>query len=76
MSLILYFLLGVVQDFLIAKYYRALSLRSVMAASSLAALITLMTFVVIKFTFGNLSFIIAYAMGTGAGTALALRRGK
>jgi uncharacterized protein YebE (UPF0316 family) len=76
MTLILYFLLGVVQDFLIAKYYLALSRRLVIVASSLGALITGLTFVVIDLSFGRADRIVAYAVGTGVGTMLALRGRK
>jgi hypothetical protein len=68
--LLLYFLVGVVQDFLIAKYYMALSRHSALLASILAMLLTYMTMKVFNLTFGADSLFLAYALGTGAGTFL------
>jgi hypothetical protein len=74
MILGLYFLIGVVQDFLIAKYYLALSRHSVWLASILAMVITYGTMKVFNLTFGSDSLFLAYALGTGAGTFLGCRK--
>jgi hypothetical protein len=68
--LLCYFLVGVLQDFLITKYYMALSRHSVMLASILAMVITYMTMKVFNLTFGSDFLFLAYALGTGAGTYL------
>jgi hypothetical protein len=76
MTLLLFFLIGVVQDFLIAKYYLALSRRSAIAASILAMVITYGTMKVFNVTFGNDLAFFAYAVGTGAGTFLGCKHGR
>jgi uncharacterized protein YebE (UPF0316 family) len=66
----IYFAVGVVQDFLIAKYYQALSARSAFRASILAVIITYGTIKVFNLSFGSDALFLAYAVGTGAGTFL------
>jgi hypothetical protein len=65
-----YFAVGVVQDFLIAKYYQALSGHLAFRASILAMIITYGTMKVFNLTFGSDALFLSYAVGTGAGTFL------
>lgn len=76
LTLGLYFMAGVVQDFLIAKYYLALSSRSVWLASTLAGVITLFTLGVFNLSFGHWGRLLAYAVGTAVGTWVACKHGK
>jgi hypothetical protein len=71
---LIYFSVGVLQDFLIARYYLALSARSVWVASILAAVITLLTVKVFAsvITSNEMTLMIAYAIGTGAGCFLGI----
>jgi branched-subunit amino acid ABC-type transport system permease component len=66
--LCLYFLAGVAQDYLIAKYYIALSHGLALRASILAMIITYGTMKVFNLTFGSDVLFLAYALGTGVGT--------
>jgi len=68
MTLCLYFLVGVLQDFLITKYYLALSDHLAFRASILAMIITYGTMKVFNLTFGSDVLFLAYALGTGVGT--------
>jgi len=70
----IYFSVGLLQDYLIAKYYLALSRRSVWVASILAAVITLLTVKVFAsvITSNETALMIAYAIGTGAGCFLGI----
>jgi predicted lysophospholipase L1 biosynthesis ABC-type transport system permease subunit len=76
MSLLLFFLMGIVQDFLIAKYYLALSRRSAIVASILGMAITFLTMKVFNVTFGKDLAFLAYALGTGVGTFLGCNHGR
>ena len=67
---LVYFAVGVVQDYLIAKYYQALSAHSATRASILAVIITYGTIKVFNLSFGSDVLFLAYAAGTGAGTFL------
>lgn len=71
---LIYFSVGVVQDFLIARYYLALSRRSVWTASLLAAIITLVTVKVFANVIQSdgLLLMVAYAIGTGTGCFLGI----
>lgn len=76
LRLTLYFLAGVGGDFLIARYYLAMSRRARFSASGLAVVITLFNFYVIGriVVNENVPLQIAFALGTGIGTLLAFRR--
>jgi hypothetical protein len=72
--LLCYFLVGVLQDFLITKYYLALSHHLVLRASILAMILTYGTMKIFNLTFGSDVLFLAYALGTGAGTCLGMGR--
>jgi hypothetical protein len=76
LGLLAYFAAGVVGDYLIARYYLALSRRRVCEASLLAAAITMFSVYVLATIVvrQDIGLIFAYAAGTGAGTFLAVRR--
>jgi predicted lysophospholipase L1 biosynthesis ABC-type transport system permease subunit len=76
MTLLLFFLMGLVQDFLIAKYYLALSRRSAIVASILGMAITYLTMKVFNVTFGRDAAFLAYALGTGFGTYAGCKHGR
>jgi uncharacterized protein YebE (UPF0316 family) len=66
--------LGVLTDFLVAKYYLALSGRHVLAAVILSILVTVIPLIVAErgINAKRVSVFIAYALGCGLGTALGL----
>jgi len=70
----LYFLAGVVTDFIIARYCLAVARRARYAASSLAMIITLFNFFILSriVVRENVPLQIAFALGTGLGTFLAV----
>ena len=76
MEPILYLLAGLLQDYLIAKYYLALTARRLVVAPALGALITVLTVVVFaQLTHpGSTLAILMYGLGTGLGTLLGLIR--
>jgi multidrug transporter EmrE-like cation transporter len=78
LRLCLYFLAGVGGDFLIARYYLAMSRRSRFSASGLAIVITLFNFYVLGriVVNENVPLQIAFALGTGIGTLLAFPKGR
>lgn len=79
LRLILYFLAGAGSDFLIARYYLAMSRSARFSASGLAVVITLFNFYVIGRIVVNENFAlqIAFALGTGIGTLVAFgKRGR
>ena len=65
---LLYFLAGMAQDYLIAKYYIALLRGLASRASILAMIITYGTMKIFNLTFGSDVLFLAYALGTGVGT--------
>jgi hypothetical protein len=69
-----YFLAGLVTDFLIAHYYRYLSSRQRVRASGLAVAIDFLGYAITMTLVLNRDFVsaMAFALGTGAGTFLAL----
>jgi hypothetical protein len=71
---LIYFSIGVIQDYLIAKYYLALSRRLVWTASILAAIITLVTVKIFAnvITSNETLLMVAYAIGTGTGCFLGI----
>jgi len=71
-----YFAAGVVGDYLISRYYLAISHRRVYEASSLAFAITMFSVLVIATLVVERNFwlMLAYALGTGAGTFSGLMR--
>lgn len=76
---ILYFLAGVGGDYLIARYYLAMSRSARFSASGLAVVITLFNFYVLGriVVNENVPLQIAFALGTGIGTLLAFgKRGR
>jgi uncharacterized protein YebE (UPF0316 family) len=72
--LIAVFGLGVLTDFLVAKYYLALTSRHVLAAVILSILVTVIPLIVAErgINAKRVSVFVAYALGCGAGTALGL----
>lgn len=72
----IYFAVGLSSDFLIAKYYLCLSRRHRARASGLAVAIDLLGYIVTATLVLNRDFpsAIAFALGTGAGTWLALSK--
>lgn len=74
LSVCAYFAAGVIQDYLIVRYYAALSSHSASRASFLAMLITYLTMKVFNLTFGNDLLFLAYAVGTGAGTFCGVKK--
>ena len=73
-----YFAAGLVSDFLIANYYLFLSSRQRVKASALAVAIDFFGFIVTMFLVLNRDYpsAIAFALGTGAGTFVALGKKK
>jgi hypothetical protein len=73
----LYFCAGCVMDLLVASYYRMISLRLRPQASASAIVITLTTFAIFNYVIKrwNWAAVIAYSLGTGAGTWLAMSIG-
>ena len=75
-SLAFYFAAGLVGDFLIARYYLAMSRQARWLASSLAIVITLFNFFILGqiVVNENVQLQLAFALGTGAGTLVAFGR--
>jgi multidrug transporter EmrE-like cation transporter len=73
--LILYFFAGVGGDFLIARYFIAMSRSARFSASGLSMVITFFNFYVLGriVVNENVPLQIAFALGTGIGTLLAFR---
>jgi hypothetical protein len=76
--LTLYFAAGIAGDFLIARYYIAMSRHSRFSASGLAIAITLFNFYVLGriVVNENVPLLISFAFGTGIGTLLAFPKGR
>ena len=75
LSFIVYFVCGLVNDAAVARYYIAVHSDRAWEASFLAAYITAFNLIVISNIVVNpdLAMIIAFALGTGAGTGLAMK---
>lgn len=73
-----YFALGVVSDAIITVYYLAVASRRALRASILAAIIPLLSFAPIAQAIEthDWTYIIAFVLGNGAGTYLAVKRAK
>lgn len=73
LRLLVYFAAGLVGDFLIARYYLAMSRRARFSASGLGMVITLFNFFILGqiVVNENVPLQIAFALGTGVGTLLA-----
>ena len=74
MAYAVYFVAGVIMDAIIALYYLALSSRRAFTASALASIITIATYLILEHLIISREYglILAYAIGTGVGTYLAL----
>lgn len=73
-----YFAAGLVTDYLVARYYLFLSSRQRVQASALAVAIDFFGFMVTMLLVLNrdIPSAVAFALGTGVGTYVALGRGK
>ena len=73
-----YFLAGLLTDFLVAHYYLFLSSRQRVRASGLAVAIDFLGYAITMTLVLNRDFVsaFAFALGTGVGTFLALGRKK
>lgn len=76
LTLPMYFLAGVIQDFLIAKYYLALTERKAILAAMIGSLLTVLTLGVFNLSFGKAWPLMAYAIGTGIGTWIGCKHGE
>jgi multidrug transporter EmrE-like cation transporter len=78
LHLALCFAAGVAGDFLIARYYLAMSRSARFSASGLAVVITLFNFYILGriVVNENVPLQIAFAAGTGIGTLLAFPKGR
>jgi hypothetical protein len=76
MTLLLYFALGVVFDYMLTRYYLAIYQRRLFWGPALATVVTLFsTFILAALIKGNLLLpMAAWAIGNGLGTYLGLRR--
>lgn len=74
LAVVLYILVGVVQDIIIVRYYLALTRGRVWAAPVLGALITVLTVGVYEglITSRDPILILAYGLGTGLGTRMGM----
>lgn len=75
LSLAIYFVAGMVRDGLTVLYYRSVSLRWVLSASTISGLITFYDYLVIVNLIVSQSIpaVIAYGAGTALGTYIAMR---
>lgn len=76
MNLLLYFVLGVVFDYLLTRYYLAIYQRRLFLGPALAMAVTLFsTFILAALIKGDLlPPMVAWAIGNGLGTYLGIRR--
>jgi len=77
--IIIYFFVGLLQDFLIALYYRLVTKNAGLSAGALSTLITIINLAVIytilvKFSSEtSILAILAYALGNGVGTYIGVK---
>jgi hypothetical protein len=76
---LIFFAVGIIQDLLITYYYQSISKERAWKASALSTVITLVNLVILyKIITGIedqiISVIIAYALGNGVGTMIAMKK--
>lgn len=78
---LLFFLVGILQDFLITSYYQAIAKERSWHASALSTSITLVNLVILYEILSGiqnqiLTIILAYAIGNGVGTMIVMKKGQ